>query len=350
MYLIQSSHLGRSALARDRGGNPILRALQARMAETRPAPQPSLSLLTAPVRYDFASRVNFRTFALFSCLLTPWPLLAADAPDKPAEAADTARWPELLTGKWKFEEIADSHVIDQISTIHKDGRVETVADIFVEGEPQRTLVLELRWKLSGDKLSYEVTKSSLPELKAVGDKWDETVTAVTNEEFRYRNKHGVERIEKRLSGKGFAQDRVVLSQPDHVLRKRVKDVKAFAGYIKELQDVCERQLKDETAPANLEIVVLYRPDGQAKTWVSSNPTALREKMGVELRKELDAIAPPKSEEGPVAFAIVGTVAGGVPHAAPRDFPTPKEWVDLMKERESLDIPDGFADLVLPPKP
>ena len=193
-----------------------------------------------------------QVLAILACLLASPLLRAAETGENPANAAEMARWPERLVGKWKFEEVANNHVIDQISTIHRDGRVETVADIFVEGEAKRTIVLELQWKLIGDKLSYEVTKSSLPELKAVGDKWTETVTAVTGEEFQYRNKLGVERIEKRLLERGFAQDRVVLSQPDDVLKKRLKDVPAFARYIKDLQDVCARQLKEETSHARPE--------------------------------------------------------------------------------------------------
>jgi hypothetical protein len=134
--------------------------------------------------------------------------------------------------------------------------------------------------------------------------------------------------------KGFATKTVVLYQPDAILRERVPSVEALSAYIKAVQAVCEVHFSGASAPETLDVVVAIKPGGHSRAWfVSPSRSEADESLG-RLRPQIEAVPPPAIRAGPVAFAIVATVAGATREApGPDGFrpPMPRAWRDAPLE-------------------
>jgi hypothetical protein len=143
--------------------------------------------------------------------------------------------------------------------------------------------------------------------------------------------------------KGFATASVhigYLSQQAFAERVSVRDL---ADYTKRLQAVCSQFFAQTTIPEDLSIVVAVKPGKRSKVWfVSSRAPASSERRD-DLRAELEAVLPPFVHGGPIAFAIVGRIAGGQIKGETKASPppVPNEW------RDALSIEPGPLDQVLP---
>lgn len=152
-----------------------------------------------------------------------------------------------------------------------------------------------------------------------------------------------------ISAAPFHTENVVLYQPDEVLKQRVPSVKALGDYIQKLESICEGHFGDSAKASNLAIVVAVKPGGRSRFWLV--PSANADPNDLEkLRTKLAAVPPVAVEGGPLAFALNGSIAGGIKTAADQSGkpPIPKEWVDAMgKTQEAVSVPEGFLKAVWP---
>lgn len=153
--------------------------------------------------------------------------------------------------------------------------------------------------------------------------------------------------------KGFKTENLVLYQPNETLQARVGDVAALAGYIKQLEAVCDEFFVTTTTPETLHVVVALRPGKRSRVWFISSTRPTPDPQRDPLRMKLEAVPPLEVHDDPVAFAISAKLAGGDgknPKGA-KDFkpPIPKEWEDASKGKETILVPDGILDLIWPDK-
>ena len=157
-----------------------------------------------------------------------------------------------------------------------------------------------------------------------------------------------------IAATGYRMDGIVLYQPDHVLEARLSDRATFVNYIRALDRVCVDFFVDEVRPETLHVVIALKPGRQSRVWfVSSTRADVKALAG--LREKLEEVPAIEVFGGPVAFAIVGAIAGGdgKPLADDKDFhpPVPKEWRDAVKDVPGVvEVPDGYVRAVWPDTP
>jgi hypothetical protein len=151
--------------------------------------------------------------------------------------------------------------------------------------------------------------------------------------------------------KGFETMEIVLYQPDATLRERVPSVEVFAAYAKEVQAACAAHFADVSAPEALDVVVAIKPNGRSRVWfVSSSRSEGDESLG-RLREKIESVKPPTIRIGPVAFAIMATVAGAKREPPGPDgshVPMPKAWRDAAsKSPQPALVPDDVLHYAWP---
>jgi hypothetical protein len=141
-------------------------------------------------------------FSLVSLLLAV-PALHAQEPaqqtaeEKAAEEKAAAHYSKQLVGTWKFEIKAEGMEVSGLTTYKPDGTCASKGNYNIAGE-KSDFSAETKWVVKGNKLSFEVTKTSDPESMPVGLKWTETIVRINDKEFRYLDDEGKEQIEKRV--------------------------------------------------------------------------------------------------------------------------------------------------------
>jgi TonB family protein len=148
----------------------------------------------------------------------------------------------------------------------------------------------------------------------------------------------------KIEKSGFETTNIVLYQPDDVLQKRLPGAGHLAAYIKKVQSAATDMLAKETNPDTLVIVTAVRPDKTTRVWLMGSK--LDEKKQTALRQQLEAIPPVEVKDGPVAFAICATIAGG-PEFTDTP-PMPEEWKKAAEKLpQPIVIPDAILDGVWP---
>ena len=154
-------------------------------------------------------------------------------------------------------------------------------------------------------------------------------------------------------GRGFKMVSTVLYQPEPVLQKRLPSVHALAAYMKALEGVCNTFFKKSDTPRALDLVVAVRPQRRSKVWfVSPTQGAKDDAQLAKLRALLEAVPVPAVVEGPVLFAMIGSIARAdranrAGQAAP--IPLPQAWRDALQgkdENVAVDT-DELLDVVWP---
>src|SRR5262249_54109030 len=133
---------------------------------------------------------------------------------------------------------------------------------------------------------------------------------------------------------GFETRHLVLYQPDAVLADRLSSVDELAAYTKKLQAACIIPFRDATVPEALDVVVAVKQGGTSRVWFVAPARTDTDSSLAELALEIERIAPPIVRNGPIAFAIVGSLAG-----APREQqsgseyrpPLPKAWLEAAQQ-------------------
>jgi hypothetical protein len=106
------------------------------------------------------------------------------APAKgPAEEKVADDLQAKLLGSWRFKRNDGGVSADGITIYKNDGTWISKGTLVLDDEKMDCETAG-KWKLDGKKLSFEVTKSNLPDLMEVGMKWTETVLSITDTEFR----------------------------------------------------------------------------------------------------------------------------------------------------------------------
>ena len=100
-------------------------------------------------------------------------------------------------GTWKFEIKQEGMHATGTTIYHADGRSESKGAVEIEGKKSE-FSAEAKWTVAGNKLGFEVTKTSDPESMPVGLKWTETIIRINDKEFRYLDDEGKEQVEKRV--------------------------------------------------------------------------------------------------------------------------------------------------------
>jgi TonB family protein len=148
----------------------------------------------------------------------------------------------------------------------------------------------------------------------------------------------------KIEKSGFETTNMVLYQPDDVLKKRLPGAGHLAAYIEKIQSAAAGMLARQTSPDTLVIVVAARPDRTSRVWLMGSK--LDEKTLANLREQLEAIPPVEVKDGPVAFAICATIAGGPEFTEVP--PMPPEWKKAAEKLpQPVQIPDAVLDDVWP---
>jgi len=149
---------------------------------------------------------------------------------------------------------------------------------------------------------------------------------------------------------GFAVSSIVLYQPDSVLNDRLPNIDAFAAFLKEVGSVAVRVFASRQPPHEFDIVVAIKPGRLARFWfvTSAQPNPHLEES---LRSELSKLTVPSVHGGPVAVAIIGSVAGARTSDKAEHFtpPMPAEWSDAVQRAKSdpVRVPEGVLETVWP---
>jgi len=145
------------------------------------------------------------------------------------------------------------------------------------------------------------------------------------------------------------QKSISLFQPDDVLPQRLwcgyKDV---VEYTKRIGAALTESFHSagELQPTNGAVMVVVKPQYQAKFWLMSSEYPVPERISDDFRGRFSGIRPPAVQAGPVAFAAFFTINGGgkplVTEANP--VPLPPDW---KKRPRSCRGQYGFLKTFLP---
>lgn len=141
--------------------------------------------------------------AFLSLLLAAPALRAQDAEPAPtaeeaaAEEKAGAHYSKELVGTWKFEIKQEGMSATGTNTYKADGTSVSKGQFDVGGQ-KTEFSAEAKWTVKGNKLSFEVTKTSDAGSMPVGTKWTQTIVRLTEKEFRFLDAEGNERAETRV--------------------------------------------------------------------------------------------------------------------------------------------------------
>ena len=144
---------------------------------------------------------------------------------------------------------------------------------------------------------------------------------------------------------GFLFESTVLYQPDEPLRARLGSAEDLVAYNKRIDAACTAFFASEKTPERLDIVVGLKPEKKVKVWFVSSRRSQDESLAA-LRKKLETIPPCTVRDGPIAFALRCSIAGGDASQAKGEIPMPKEWRNAAPGKDVL-VPDGVFERIWP---
>ena len=141
---------------------------------------------------------------------------------------------------------------------------------------------------------------------------------------------------------------ITLYQPDEVVTALEVDASELSEYIKKLTKSIEQEFSEATIPESLDLVIIVKPGKLSKAWLVSSlkDSPKRQKF----LAKLSTIPSIKTINGPFAFAVTYSIAGGkTPSLETKKYklPMPKECQDAIdkSEAEYTRIPEGIVDTV-----
>jgi hypothetical protein len=118
--------------------------------------------------------------------------------EAPTAAVKEADYAKALLGSWR-QDIKQGPVSGVGITTYLEGGKATSVGNFDAGGQKIEVKAKAKWSLVKNKLTIEITESSLPEMMPVGTKMVETILSLTDKEFKYLDEtSGEEVTEKRV--------------------------------------------------------------------------------------------------------------------------------------------------------
>jgi hypothetical protein len=150
-------------------------------------------------------------FAILSlAVVAPTAFAQTKAPEAPKEAPKVAPaalagtpvkeadYAKGLLGVWK-QDIKQGAVTGEGITTYLEGGKATSVATLEGGGKKIEIKASAKWSLEKDKLTVEITESSVPQMMPVGAKITQTIIALTDKEFKYKeDKTGQEITETRV--------------------------------------------------------------------------------------------------------------------------------------------------------
>lgn len=149
---------------------------------------------------------------------------------------------------------------------------------------------------------------------------------------------------------GFEMKSITLYQPNEVMQERVPDMRALTSYIRSVQTACQSHFAGVSAPELLDVVVAIRPGRRARAWFVSTTRPVNDESLSRLRRQIETVPPAEVRGGPVAFAIVASIAGASqPSPDPSGYapPMPREWREAPIADSGAVVPDDILRVVWP---
>jgi len=152
------------------------------------------------------------------------------------------------------------------------------------------------------------------------------------------------------------QKSISLFQPDDVLPQRLWcGYKGVAEYSKRIGAALSESFHaaGELQPTTGAIMVVVKPQYQAKFWLMSSEYPIPERISDDLRGRFSRVRPPAVQAGPVAFAVFFTINGGgkplVTEANP--VPLPPDWEKVARKLpRPIRFPEDILAVVWPDEP
>lgn len=118
--------------------------------------------------------------------------------EAPAAAVKEADYAKALLGSWR-QDVKQGPVSGVGITTYLEGGKAVSTGNFDAGGQKIEVKAKAKWSLEKNKLTIEITESSLPEMMPVGTKMVETILSLTDKEFKYLDEtSGEEVTEKRV--------------------------------------------------------------------------------------------------------------------------------------------------------
>ena len=118
--------------------------------------------------------------------------------EAPAAAVKEADYVKALLGSWR-QDVKQGPVSGVGITTYLEGGKAVSVGNFDAGGQKIEVKAKAKWSLEKNKLTIEITESSLPEMMPVGTKMVETILSLTDKEFKYLDEtSGEEVTEKRV--------------------------------------------------------------------------------------------------------------------------------------------------------
>ena len=151
--------------------------------------KPQLSLLAALSLAAFAPAA----FAQTKAPEAPKDATPREVPGTPVGEADYAK---TLLGSWR-QEMKEGPMTGHAITTYLEGGKATSVGNFEAGGQKIEIKAKAKWTLEGNKITIEITESSMPDAMPVGAKMTQTILSLSDKEFRY-NQDGQEITETRV--------------------------------------------------------------------------------------------------------------------------------------------------------
>jgi len=148
---------------------------------------------------------RFAALASLALFATASPAIAEPAaPAAPKEAAKEAAAPTVkeedyaktLIGSWRHD-MTEGPVTGHAITTYLEGGKATSTANFKAGDKELKVTATAKWTVEKDKLTTEITESSMPEMMPVGTKIEQVIVSLSDKEFTY-TQDGKKLTEKRV--------------------------------------------------------------------------------------------------------------------------------------------------------
>jgi hypothetical protein len=146
--------------------------------------------------------VALATLALFAA--APSAFAEPAAPAAPKEPAKEAAAPSVkeedyaktLLGSWR-NDMTEGPVTGHAITTYEEGGKATSTAHFKAGDKELKVTAKAKWTLDKNKITTEITESSMPEMMPAGTKMEQIIVSLSDKEFTY-TQDGKKITEKRV--------------------------------------------------------------------------------------------------------------------------------------------------------